>query len=431
MGHELLPSIISDRALLHQVRNLPSSQIYQPGQIPEPRRDQAELRRVLPLFPAPLDFALVSGLSAAMALLFWAATILTFQDPPHLWLFSFAYGATGLVAVCLVLALTRHGYALLGDGDLTLPLGLKLTGASKAVAYQFAAAIAFLIAFLMFDWSALPMLRRMAATAGYLAPRSNSDDYFYPAIICTAFTGLIAPSLIAKWRGAGLRYPTRPTLWLHRLFWSLLAIIAMAALVAFAHEMIGRSIVAEGRNLLRNSSTAYNSGNYDEAMETIEKAILFDPTNAESYRVRCLVERKLARIEDAIAACNKAIALAERQFNRAATAANRHDLIRALRSLSFTLIVAREPAAAAAPASQAAQLDSSSLATRALVGIVDLFVNKVDEAKQIFTDNKSARPPNEEFFVDIVNGDFKLLRETGIDTPEMKAMEQILGSSNP
>ena len=234
IGRELLPSVIGDRQLLNAVKNLSPSVIYQAGKSPDPARDDVELRRALPLTPALLNFVLVSALSTTLVLAWWLAVMWIAPAPQSFWLFSFRYGGSALLGICLMLAASQHGYGILAASHFGRSIAPRRSIVSRAFAYQLTVGTAFLAVFLLTNWSVLPVMRCMAANAGLSVPQSTTSDYLYPVLISVLIVNLFVPSFIARWRGFGLLYPTKRQLWRQRLVSAGVLIVVLSLLVVFA-----------------------------------------------------------------------------------------------------------------------------------------------------------------------------------------------------
>ena len=426
MGRELLPAVIGDRQLLNAVRKLPPAAIYQSGTIPSPSRDQAELQRALPLAPTLIDWGLVSMLSLALVMAWWIGVIWSMPNAPQsFWLFSFAYGGSVFLAICVVLSSIQHAYGLLAEnyfGRLIMP---KRSAGARALAYQLTLGAVFLVVFLSTDWSVLPVVRRMAANAGLLVPQWTTDDYLYPTLIPVLVVGLIVPSFIARWRGFGLLYPTKQQLWTQRLISAGVLLVVLSLLVVFTDVMLRRTSSAESLNFYHRGAEEDSAGHYDDALGSATKAIQFDPKRAENYRGRCITESNLRDFKHAEADCDKAIQLLRQASGGARIEGGATELVTALDTFSWTLLLAREPAEAAAQASEALNLDQSSLYAQEVLAIADLFIAKFEDAKTIVLNNRTAHFSDGRPFVDDVLDHFKKLREYGISIPEMNMIESL------
>lgn len=105
----------------------------------------------------------------------------------------------------------------------------------------------------------------------------------------------------------------------------------------------------------------------------------------------------------------------------------RRQLAEALGDLSWLQLLNNNPQASLKNVDEALALDLAPLFLQENRANALLLLGRVDEAKAIYLANKD-KPLNGKSFADVVREDFAQLRKFGIDTPDMKQVEDLLAS---
>jgi tetratricopeptide (TPR) repeat protein len=268
--------VMHDRRLLGEVRkaDLP----IEPARTPDAKDDTAQLLSVLPMRWGWLHFLLVVAVGAAAMLLWWWALTAIFPQDRSFWLASFEYGAGGAIAIALLLAAAQHCYRWLGRLGHGLRF-LQVDPARKALAYQ-------LIIGLIFIFAAGPAIesyfRAAAGASGLLAPTHTEKDQNLLAVPA-CLIGLVVPALIARWRGAGLFYPTFWQRWRQRVVAISLAVVAVVLLAAWGHNRIAASLADESDHYVRSAG---REKSHERKMEELSQAFRFNPANVDAFSAR-------------------------------------------------------------------------------------------------------------------------------------------------
>jgi hypothetical protein len=234
---ELVMNFLGDRKVLAAVAPVGRRQRTRSArEVPE-SKDRDELRRRLPLAPAWLSFLLVFAVATCGVLLWLVALFHLFPGDSSSWLASF--GAAECIGMCAFLAMTQHLYCALPGPDSRLWPFRGARVLAVAIAYRLIVAGVSSSLFCAVD----SVVSQAAAAMG-VAQRGwvygLPTNVFMP-LLALLMTNLVAPELIARWRGAGLLYPSRARLWVQRLACAgLLAALAVAlALVAHVIDLAG------------------------------------------------------------------------------------------------------------------------------------------------------------------------------------------------
>jgi tetratricopeptide (TPR) repeat protein len=160
-----------------------------------------------------------------------------------------------------------------------------------------------------------------------------------------------------------------------------------------------------------------------------------DPGNAGWQRDLSIADEKVGDVlvdqgdlPGALAAYRDSLAIAKALAAKdPGNAQWRHDLAATLGSLSWTLILDRQPQEALDRAQEALALDPSALWVEASQAHALLFLGRFDEAKAIYLADKDKKL-GKGTFADAVKDDFAQFRKYGIDTPDMKRIEALLAT---
>jgi hypothetical protein len=209
---------MGDRDLLDAVAALkPPRGQAKPLRVIDESGDAEGLRAVLPLPSRGRSFQLVSGLSCLAALSWWAAAS-WFAGPavrPWLPLWGLA-----CLALCLYLAVMQHSDGLLHPRRRS-PSFLCRTPFLPPIAN--AGLFVGFCSVVLFAWLLVGVMALASpSSTGRASLSAGAAVGFLVPLVSLVITNFLVPELIARWRGAGLFYPSTARLWWQRLTWVLL-----------------------------------------------------------------------------------------------------------------------------------------------------------------------------------------------------------------
>jgi hypothetical protein len=188
-------------------------------------RDIQELLCVLPLQPLWRSLTWVTTLALAGTLVWLGG--LWLLPTPEFHAFIWPYGVATALGICLYFAVLQHVPPLhffrFSESTPSSPYG---TGRG-------------LIALILSIWVG-SKIWGWAKASGVPQPGYDyGSDWVYTWLVVSPLliSNVLVPELIARWRGAGLFYPTPRRLWWHRAMWATVGLagcLLLAALVSFA-----------------------------------------------------------------------------------------------------------------------------------------------------------------------------------------------------
>jgi len=140
------------------------------------------------------------------------------------------------------------------------------------------------------------------------------------------------------------------------------------------------------------------------------------------------IEPEVGDAAGALGAEEERLAVRRHLYAVSPTPGAKSDLGDALGNLSFTLLLNRRPQDALDRAMEALALEPSALWIEANRAHALLFLGRFDDAKAIYLEDKDKALGSGKTFGDAVKDDFAEFRRNGIDTPELKTIEDLLAS---
>lgn len=414
--HQLLPATLivnfmEDRNLLDAVRGIkpPRSDGRPPEPMPE-SRDAEQLAAVLPMRPPAVHFLTALGVGLPAVLLWRRILFSLYPGDARSWFGPFLYGGLATIGSCCFLGLAQHGYSLANSWK-KVPAFLR-TPQRKALAYQIIVGLIFFVAGL---WLVIPWVRGMAAKAGFRVATDSENDYFWIFLMPAWIFSFLAPSLVSRWRGANLFYPSAAKLWTQRIGALVLFVCILTAMAYYAHTEIHDSWTYSSSKIAERAKGDYDKGLYDEAIRECNQAIDFDAGNANAYFTRGRAYEYKGHLDLALSDGERAASLnlGTAQFYG---------------TLAWWLALSNRPKEAITYARKG--LAMSRKEAWIAVNLIDGYIldNQFDEAARIYSDYNDVKFTSGATFAEQVKSDFKALRDQRIDTLEMRRFESWLAS---
>ncbi|MBV9859629.1 MAG: toll/interleukin-1 receptor domain-containing protein [Alphaproteobacteria bacterium] len=198
--------------------------------------------------------------------------------------------------------------------------------------------------------------------------------------------------------------------------------------LAAGDERIGDVLQAQG-------DAAGALAAYRDSLATRRTLAQKDPGNTEWQRELAVSDNKIGDVlraqgdlARALVAYHEDLVIAEALAQKdPGNAGWQHHLASALGDLAWTLVLDNQPQDALAAVNEALTHDPSLFWLQGNKADALLLLGRFEEAKAIYLGNKD-KPINGKTFAEVVREDFAEMRKFGIDTPDMKRIEELLAS---
>jgi hypothetical protein len=268
---DVVLKVMDDRRLLAAASEIAPAVANTYRQPPAPDEDHQQLSRVLPSSSLVLSFVTSVVLSGVVTLCWLGASMLLFPGYVETYFQRYAalptnveirldpYAAGDAFAGCVFLVIVQHIYPALRIHDLVpwliaqgshcrqrlrrllrrkpgeISRALDVSTPAVAICYQSVIGVALIMM--------LPSLESgvhgVASAHGLAYPKEwSKPPFLYVASIAMLTANVLVPSLVARWRGSRLLYPTRPQLRLERLWILPQLVIGAIVLAVIAHWQI-------------------------------------------------------------------------------------------------------------------------------------------------------------------------------------------------
>jgi hypothetical protein len=368
--------------------------------------DQTQLNRVLPLVPAWWNFALTLGLSVAAVLIERRLLLVAFASERAPWYAPFVYSGVMSIGVCIVLAVTQHLYPILSNKERFPRLLGRQADTRRTVIYQLVIGWIFLMASL----ALIGAMESAGQRAGLKIRTSDDFDVLAMAIIPAWIAGLLVPVLIARWRGAGLFYPSAAKLWGQRVLWTVLTVAALIGLAAYTWHQIRDDRASASASLVKEAVTDFDQRDYDKVIAESSTALKLDPNSDRAYYLRGLASQEKGLLEPARSNYLEALRRNPR-------------LTEAYGNLAGIDILTGRVDEALAEAQEGLKISPGK--TWIMVNLADAYwiSGQNDRAKEVY---RSLKADQRAFFAKHVRDDFAEMDRRGIKHPDIRSIDPLL-----
>jgi tetratricopeptide (TPR) repeat protein len=328
---EVVLKVMDDRQLLAAARDSAPATTGARRRAPALDDDRYQLMRVLPS-RSPILSGMTGIVLGALVTLCWLAVCaLLFPGAVKTWLWPHAAAAT--LAGCVFLVGVQHLYEVLGIERLAprlieegsrqwQRLRLLLRRAPSrivdadsvsvpAVAVWYQIGMGILSIVVLYRFASAARENALAIGIPYPMDRSDTPFLFGVAAIAILTAKALVPSLVARWRGSRLLYPTLFQLWRERL-WILPQLATGAVVLALlAHWQIagGANVETVSADFYKRGKDSYAKGDFQKSIQPLSEAIRFAPHNTDAHALRCVAYRRSNEPALAAADCEEALRL--------------------------------------------------------------------------------------------------------------------------